>query len=405
MVEHVDVVVVGAGLAGLAAALRLQKAGREVLVLEASDAVGGRVRTDRSDWLLLDRGFQLFNPAYPAAKIFDLDALDLKPFRAGVAVAMDGSRHLLGDPRRWPAAALPSLRAPIGSLAEKLRFAKWALSAGMLPAHRILEAEDHTLADELTAHGLDGAIAKSVIRPFLAGVLAEGDQQTSARFSRLLIRSFVRGTPSVPAAGMRALPLQLAARLAPGSLRLSCPVHLIAPGRVVCVDGEVEADSIVVAADPITACELVGLPRPQMNGLTTYYHLADSSPAKHAVLHLDGQARGPIVNTAVMSDAAPTYSERGALIASTMLGADESCEARVREHAGLIYGVDPSGWEHVSTYAIAHALPAQPPPLVPRRPVALGDGLYLAGDHRDTASIQGALVSGARSATAVLERN
>jgi hypothetical protein len=404
MADRVDVVVIGAGLAGLRAAIHLQAAGREVRVLEASDAVGGRIRTDEVDGLLLDRGFQLFNPAYPAASNFDRAALDLKTFRPGVAVALDDERHLVGDPRRWPAVAVSTVRAPIGSPLEKIRFARWALAAATLPAARLLEADDRSLVAELTAHGLDGRIARSVIRPFLSGVLADGELASSTRLARLLIRAFVRGTPGLPAAGMRALPEQLAARLAPGTIAFGTAVESVTAGRVQWEDGELSADAVVVAADPVTAAELTGLPRPAMRGLTTYYHRAPVSPSSHAVLHIDGQGRGPIVNCAVLSDAAPSYSERGALIASTVLGADDTIEAIVREQAGLIYGVDSSRWEHVRTYAIAHALPAQLPPLNARQPVELGDGLFVAGDHRDTASIQGALVSGARAAAAVLQR-
>ena len=395
---------IGAGLAGLRAALRLQQAGRDVLVLEAAGAVGGRVRTDRVDGVRLDRGFQLFNPAYPAASVFDHDALALKPFRAGVIVALNDSRYLLGDPRRWPAAAIPSTRAPIGSVLEKIRFAQWALTAGVGPVSRLIAADDRSLAAELAAHGLDGRIAQTVIRPFLSGVLAEGELESSARFARLLVRAFVRGTPALPAAGMQALPEQLATRLAPGTLRLNCAVDSVRSGRVRTADGELTADAIVVATDPVTAASLTGLARPVMRGLTTYYHRAASSPSPHAALHLDGQARGPIVNCAVVSDAAPIYSDRGALIASTILGADDSIEAVVRAQAGVIFGVDAHEWEHVATYAIPHALPAMMAPLDLRQPVALGDGLFVAGDHRDTASIQGALVSGSRAAAAVLQR-
>ncbi len=405
MADRVDVVIVGAGLAGLSAAVRLHEAGREVVVVEAGDAVGGRVRTDLRDGLRLDRGFQLFNPSYPAASIFDLDALDLKPFKAGVAVSIGDDRFLLADPRRWPAEALSSVRAPVGSMLEKLRFAQWALTAGTLPADRILRATDRTLRDELQAHGLDGRIGEAVIRPFLAGVLAEDDLTTSAIFARLLVRSFVRGTPSIPAAGMQALPEQLAARLPDGAVRLNCAALDVGPDRVRTADGDLGAHAVIVAADPVTAASLTGLPVPATRALTTYYHRAAASPSPHAVLHVDGERRGPVINTAVLSDAAPTYCVDGALIASTVLGADGALEPAVRAHSGLIFGVDPGGWEHVATYSIPVALPALPPPLDPRQPVALDNGLFVAGDHRDTASIQGALVSGKRAAHAVMARS
>jgi glycine/D-amino acid oxidase-like deaminating enzyme len=392
--SSVDVVVVGAGLAGLAAARRLHAAGLGVIVIESSSTVGGRMRTDRVDGLQLDHGFQQFNRAYPAAQIFDIDALDLKPFRTGLIVALGEDRYRIGDPRRWPGSTLTTLRAPVGSAWQKLSLLRWFIETTRQPAARILAAPDRSIAAELTSHGLDGRLGRTVIRPFLAGVLGEEAMSTSARFVIMLMRSFARGTPALPAHGMQALPDQLAAGLSEGVVRLNTRVLDISAGVVQTDQGTVRASAIVVAADPRTGCALVGLPEPAMRSLTTFYHLAE----------VDGERRGPLVNSVVVTNAAPSYARRGALIASTVLGADDSStmEALVREQAGAIYGVDPRAWEHVASYAIRDALPALPAPLNLQRPVSLGDGLYIAGDHRDTASIQGALVSGRRVAAAVL---
>ena len=203
---------------------------------------------------------------------------------------------------------------------------------------------------------------------------------------------------------MRALPDQLAAGLPDGVLRLSTRAIDVAPGRVSSSDGELQAAAVVVACDPTSACALLGLPEPTMRPLTTFYHRADRAPSREALLYVDGDRRGPLVNTAVVSNAAPSYCLDGALVATTVLGTDGQAEMErlVREQAGLVYGVDSRGWELVGTYVIPGALPAMVAPLDLRSPVALGDGLFVAGDHRDTASIQGALVSGHRAATAVL---
>jgi hypothetical protein len=366
--------------------------------------VGGRVRTDRLDGLLLDHGFQLFNRAYPAARIFDIDALDLRPFRPGVVVALGERRYRLGDPRRWPTATISTLRAPVGSSWQKLQFLRWLLEVNAAPASKLLAAPDRTLAAELTSRGLDGRLGRTVIRPFLAGVLGEEAMSTSARFVSMLLRSFARGVPALPAQGMQALPDQLAAGLRAGVVHLETRVLEVSEGEVRTDRGTVRARSIIVAADPRAGCRLTGLPEPAMRGLTTFYHLAAHAPTTERVLHIDGERRGPLVNSAVITNVARSYARRGALIASTVLGADDSSdmEALVREQAGAMYGVDPREWEHVTTYAIRDALPALPAPLNLQRPVSLGNGMYIAGDHRDTASIQGALVSGRRVAAAVL---
>jgi hypothetical protein len=237
-------------------------------------------------------------------------------------------------------------------------------------------------------------------------VLGEDEQLTSRHFVDLLFRVFARGTPALPANGMQALPEQLAQQLPAGSLRLDTEVTTL-EGRTVRTAGDdLSAEAVVVATDPVTASRLAGIPSPAMRSLTTFYHRADESPAGRRLLHIDGDRNGPIVNTAVVSDVARTYCPKGALVASTVLGTDSgsSVVRAVQQQLSRIYGVETKRWKLVRTYRIPAALPAMLPPLQIRQPVDLGDGLFVAGDHRDTASIQGAIVSGRRTATAVAKR-
>ncbi len=408
MSSDAPVIVVGAGLAGLACAQRLAHAGVEVVVLEASDGVGGRVRTDVVDGFRCDRGFQLLNPAYPALGPVlgddGLAALDLRAFQAGVVVGHGRRRSVLADPRRVPRYVAASLRAPVGTFAEKVRFAAWAAST-LTPVRRQLATPDRSRAEELDAWGITGRLRAGVVDPFLTGVLAEGDGSSSAHLVRLLVRSFVLGSPSVPALGMGRLPEQVAATLPAGTVRLGVRVHGVTRSSVRTDDGELAARAVVVATDPTTAGSLTRTTAPRMKALTTFWHTSDRAPSDRPLLHLDADHRGPVVNTAVMTAVAPTYAPAGRpLVATTVLGADGSVETEraARAQAGLVYGTSTAGWELVTTHVVAEALPAQPPPLDHRQPATVGDGVLVAGDHRDTASIQGALVSGRRAADAVL---
>ncbi|KQT89398.1 hypothetical protein ASG49_16660 [Marmoricola sp. Leaf446] len=400
-----DVVVVGAGLAGLAAALRLQRAGLGVEVLESAAAPGGRVRTDEVDGTLLDRGFQLLNPAYPeVGRVVDVGALDLQPFGAGVVVAHGEGRFTLGDPRRLPSSLVSDLRAPVGGLATKLRLLRWAAPVGFGPASAVRAGSDRPLMAELRRRGLDGPLTERVLRPFLAGVLADEELVTSRRVAEMILRSFVRGTPAVPARGMQALPDQLAAGLVPGTLRCGVRARLATGHRVSTDQGTIGARAVVVAADPVAAADLVALPRPRVRALTTFWFRAAQPPTGSRLLHVDGDRRGPVVNTAVMTNAAPSYSRDGALVQATVVGAHRDLAEDVRRHAGLLYGADPRSWELLRTDVIATALPAHAAGVPLQRRVDLGEGMFVAGDHRDTPSIQGALVSGRRAADAVLAR-
>ena len=398
-------------MAGLACAQRLSRAGLEVVVLEASDGVGGRVRTDVIDGYRCDRGFQLLNPAYPVLpRVVDLGALDLRAFGAGVVVAHGNARSILADPRREPALLLATLRAPVGSLGAKVRFAAWA-ARSLLPVERLDRRPDRTLARDLDAAGLTGPLRRGVVEPFLAGVLAEDDQSSSARFAALLVRSFILGSPAVPSLGMARLSEALAATLPGETVRLQTPVRAVGRSWVDTDDGRRTAAAVVVATDPATATTLTGLPGVAMKALTTFWWAVRQDPAtpptRRPLLHLDADGRGPLVNTAVLTTVAPSYAPAGhALVAGTTLGADGTATAEnaARAHAGLIYGVEPAGWDLITRHVVLSALPEQRPPLDPRRDVALPSGVFVAGDHRDTASLQGALVSGRRAASAVLAR-
>lgn len=402
-----DVIVVGAGLAGLRAATRLAEAGRDVVVLEAGDAVGGRERTDVVDGFRLDRGFHVLNPAYPAIRRWvDVPALALRRFPVAVGVRVDDRVVRLAHPLRHPSSVPATLASGLVRLADAVALLRWA-GPVVVSARAAKRGPDRTLDEAWDRAGLRGPLRDAVLEPFLAGVLADDRQETSDAFVRLLIRSFALGAPGVPAAGIGALPAQLAdtARRAGAGIRLSHRVvstRRRAHGWHVGIEGRdaVTARSVIVATGLDPSLD-VPLPRPR--GLQTWWFAADEAPTTDGALRVDGRRRGPVVNTAVMTNTAPTYAPRGRhLIEATCLLAAGATEAAVRQQLAEVWETDTRSWRLIRRDDIAGALPAQDPPLRLRRPVRVGDGRYVAGDHRDTASIQGALVSGQRAAEAVL---
>ncbi len=396
------VVIIGAGLAGLAAARTLVQAQIPIRVVEASDAVGGRCRTDRVEGLLLDRGFQLLNPAYPAAQeYFDLPALKLQSFGPGVILASGNRRRVIADPLRAPQHLLSSALGP-GSLSEKLAFARWVARVSLGSSDRLRAATDEPLAEALTRLRLTGNLRSSVLDPFLRGVLADAEFSTSRRFVDELVRSFARGRPALPENGMSALSAQLAAKIPTGSIYLNTRVHSVKPGKVSTDGGEFTTPAIIMATDPSAASQLCGLPEVPMRGLTTYYYLAAEAPSKRRYLYLDGDHRGPALNTAVVSAVAPSYAASGSLIQATVLAADDNDEPALRAQLSAIYGVDTTSWSLVARYPISQALPAIAPGHSLSPPVSRENNIFVAGDYRGGASIQGALSSGKRAAQAVL---
>ncbi len=403
----IDVLVIGAGLAGLQCARVLERAGRSVAVVEANDEVGGRVRTEVVDGFRCDLGFQLLNPAYPDAKHqLDLAALELRAFGRGIAVRRPNGLVELGLD---PASLRRAVRTPYADPRQLLALARWAAPAlGSVP--RLLTAPDPTLAESFDAAGFHGPLRDEVVEPFLAGVLLESAGTTSSRFARLLIRSFALGTPAVPAVGMSAIPRQLAAALRQ-PVELDTPVTGLARDGAAWVaqtpGGERAARVVVVATDPTTATRLAPVPAPAMKGVVTWWFAAAAAPTASTYLAVDARpGTGPVVNTAVMSNVAPSYAPAGQhlVVASALLPDGAACPPVevVREQLAGIYDCPTDDWRLLAAQVIREALPVMPPPLMVRGQVRFGPGLYVCGDHRDTASIQGALVSGRRTAEVVL---
>lgn len=401
-----EVGIVGAGPAGLACARVLADAGIEAVVWEASDAVGGRVRTDVIDGFVVDRGFQVYLTAYEEGRRFlDLDALDLRYFEPGADVWVEDGFHRVGDPFRRPRDAWPTLRAPIGGLGDKLRIARLRRRLGSASADELLESgDDSTTLAELQECGFSSTAIERFFRPLFAGILLDGDLETSARVFRFVFKMLASGRAAVPAGGMQRIPEQLAAGLPDGWIRLGTPVAEVGDGGVRLSTGEsAKVRVVVVAAEAPAAARLLGVPDPGSRPVAGVAFAAEDSPRPGRRLMLDTGAGSPVNNVAVMSDVAPEYSpDHRSLIVVQSLDVGAGLEQRLRARLGDWFGGEVGEWDHLATRVIDHGHPDQRPPYPGRRPARLAEGLYVAGDHRASASIDGALRSGRRAAEAVI---
>ncbi|MCX5129258.1 FAD-dependent oxidoreductase [Streptomyces sp. NBC_00347] len=404
--ERKPVIVVGAGLAGLTCALDLVRSGLRVRVLEAGDAVGGRMRTDRRHGFLLDRGFQVFNTSYPQVRRrIAVRSLRLRPFTPGFLLHTGSGRIRLADPTRRPADAAGLLTGGNGPGARALAVLG-ALSAfdAVAPATVLKRLPERTTRAELAHRHVPESLVEGVLRPFLAGVFLEDGLETSSRMFHLTWRSMLRGTLTLPADGIGAVPRQLAEGLPPGCVALGAPVSSVSASGVVLADGSaLDAAAVVVATAPSAASALVpGLTAVATRTVTTYHHAATRSPLGEPTLLLDQRRR--FLNTCVPTDVAPTYGGGGrALVSTSVLGADApGREAGLREVLAEVYAVSTEAWETVGTTTVTDALPAMVPPWPLSRTGRTASGVYVCGDHRATGSVQGAMASGTRTAREVL---
>jgi phytoene dehydrogenase-like protein len=407
-----QVLIIGGGLSGLCCALRLHEAGVPIQVLEASDSLGGRARTDDVDGFLLDRGFQVLSSAYPAVRrVLDLQALDTRAFYPGALVWYRDRFHRLADPWRHPLHALGSLASPITTMGDKVRIARLRRRLLREPLDAIFEHPESSTLTSLQEAGFSRACLQRFWRPFLGGIFLESELRTSSRMFEFVFRMFAEGDALLPAGGMGAIARQLARRLPEESIRTRAPVAAVGKGGVSLVSGErVQGGTAVVATDGRSAATLADELEPiPSRSVTCLYFDADEPPLDEPILVLNGELRGPVNNLCVPSAVCGSYAPDGrALVSATVLGDpdqdDAGLEGSVRDQLGGWFGPAVKGWRHLRTYRIGHALPEQGPRglELPEKSVRLRPGLYVCGDHRETASIQGAMASGLRAAEAIL---
>ncbi len=404
-----DVIVVGAGLAGLVCAHDLGLAGYQCTVLEGSDGVGGRVRTDLVDGFRLDRGFQIVSTNYPQViDRLDLDALAVGTFAPGALVRVGNQMHRVADPLRQPRQLWSTLRAPVGTFADRVRLLRLVVDVRTHSVVELLRRPDTSTSRRLTDAGFTPTMIELLWRPLFAGIQLDPDLEVSRRRFDVILRMLASGRAGVPRLGMGAIPEQLAAKLPADSIRLGATVRAIDGTTVELADGERQhARAVVVATDGPAAHRLLGsnVADPGSRAVACCWFSTTDAPWTDPVIALDGTSEGPARNLAVLTHVSRSYAPPGvSLIAAAVPGADAldpSVTARVRAQLASWFGSTTNDWTHLRTDVIAHGQPDQRPPLHPRQRVNLGDGVFVCGDHRDTASIQGAMFSGERTATAV----
>jgi phytoene dehydrogenase-like protein len=384
---HTEVLIVGAGLAGLNAAIHLEAAGVDVTVIESSDRAGGRVASDVIDGFICDRGFQLINAQYPALQELNiLEELDFIEASRVIEVSLGNRRHVIGDPRQVPWTVLDKAT---GTIPEKLALLRFIASRPKL-GQSIGQALRST-----------GTCYERVLRPFLHGVFLTDPDNVDAMYGHSIIKSFVNGKPGVPRNGVGELPKALARRVS--NIVYNTRVDVIDQTAVHTNNGSYSANKILIATDATTATQLLGLTEvPRMAGCITWYHAVSQNPSGNGRLILDGQRRGPCINSVVMSDVSSSYAPKGQHLISTTTDLNVT-ESDVRRHLAILWGTSTHEWQFIAKYEIPAALPIHNVGRALSQSMKINDHHYVAGDHRTVPSQQGALFSGRLAAGLILD--
>ena len=384
---HAEVLIVGAGLAGLNAAINLEAAGVDVRVIESSDRAGGRVASDVIDGFICDRGFQLINAQYPALQELNvLRELDFIEAPRVIEVCLGDRRHVIGDPRQVPWTAL---NRATGTIPEKIALLRF-IAGRTKPGNSIGLALRST-----------GTCYERVLRPFLQGVFLTDPDNVDATYGHSIIKSFVNGRPGVPRNGVGELSKALAHRVS--NIVYNTRVDGIEKTSVHTNNGTYTANKILIATDATTATQLLDLTEvPRMAGCITWYHAVSENPSGNGRLVVDGQRRGPIINSVVMSDVSSSYAPANQHLVSTTTDLNVT-ESDVRRHLAILWGVDTYAWQFIAKYEIPAALPIHNVGRALSQSMRINDHHFVAGDHRTVPSQQGALFSGRLAAQLILD--
>ena len=378
-----SVVVVGAGLAGLNCARILHSQGFDVTVLEKSDRVGGRIKTDVIDGFRLDHGFQVINPAYSELRgIVSTNDFNFQALQPGFEIHINGKNFLVGDFRRDFRYLPGNLSRSTGSIREKLEFLRY-----------IVEKPD----DEPFCQAMlkSGSFYREVIKGFLDGVFLTDSDHVSSRVAHELLRWFVKGSPGLPALGVEALPRALAHDL---DISVDCEVTKIQGKKIETSHGTFSADYIVLACDPNSTLNFIDSPSTRINSCTTWYHSVSSGAITSK--HLKVMTKGKLLNSVAISNIAPSYAPKGStLISSTSLYSIP--ESEVRREIAQTWGLSSHELTFIRLYEIKNALPFHGPQKPMEMPQQISETVIAAGDYFAIPSQQGAMASGRKAAALI----
>lgn len=408
-----SVIIIGAGLAGLTAAKFLKQFGFSIKIFEASDGVGGRVRTFKKDGFLLDKGFQVLLGAYPVAKeILDFKALKLKPFLSGAKVLHHNGISNVVDPLRQPSGLFETIFSPIGNLKDKFLMLKLKLVLYTKNVEQIFEEEEQSTKAFLMQYGFSEKMITNFFVPFLGGIFLEKELTTSSRMFNFVFKMFGEGEALLPEEGIQAIPNQLAEGLQADELFLNTRVAHINKNEITLDNGSLyEADYILIATNELNLPTFKVKEPGNFRKVLNLYFKTKTKPFTDALIGLVAKPNCLVNNIAVLDNVSPSYNTGDQFLISLSI-IDNIFNVSLEEIINkskdeLSFWFDVSDWEYVDKFEINYALPNQDSIIYKPKPESLviDTNIYICGDYLTNGSLNAAMLNGKTTADLIYRKS
>jgi protoporphyrinogen oxidase len=401
--------VIGAGVSGLIAARVLEDNGFSPIILETTDRVGGRVKTDIVDGYQLDHGFQVLLTAYPAAqKYLDFKSLDLQKFLPGASIFKNDKQLIIGDPLREPSLLFSTLFSGIGTLSDKLKILKLNMRLKKKTLEAIFSEKEQSTLSYLICLGFSNEMITDFFTPFFSGIFLEKKLETSSRMFEFVYKMFGEGYAALPKAGIEAIPKQLFQNLKNTTFRFNTKVASIKEGEIVLADTtKLESHFTIVATEASNLIPNLKNQHTEWKSCDTLYFETERRVIKKPLIGLIPKNETLINNifyhTSLPTSIKPTKELLSVTVLDNQNLSSELLIEQVKNELQKNCAID--SCKFIKQYNIPMALPKLNDLQYEMLPseTRLTDSLFLAGDTQLNGSLNAAMISGERAALAAIE--
>ncbi|MFT6727396.1 MAG: protoporphyrinogen oxidase [Flavobacteriales bacterium] len=401
--------IIGAGISGLIAATVLEKNGFFPIVLEATDRVGGRIKTDIVDGYQLDHGFQVLLTAYPAAqKYLDLDSLDLQSFLPGASIFKNNEQKTIGDPMKDMSLLFPTLFSNIGSFSDKLKILKLNKHLKKKSLAAIFSFKEQSTLSYLTNYGFSDEIINDFFKPFFSGIFLEPHLDTSSRMFEFVYKMFGEGCAAIPKAGIEAIPKQLFQNLKNTTFKFNTKVASLNGSKIILEDDtKLESLFTIIATDAKKLVSHLNNNATEWKSCHVLYFETESRVISRKLIGLIAE-KGSLINNIFYHTSLETAAQtKKELLSVTVIDNKnfaedvliERVKSELKKYCGIDYG------KFIKHYYIPMALPNLANLKYDMAPseTCLTPNIFLAGDTQLNGSLNAAMISGERAALGVIE--